>query len=374
MTKQKSKKVILLLSVFILSPFLSSYLWAHDIVFNGQAGAWITYIDEWQVGMRYIPEVGVSHLPSQGKDIDALISLNSYTGFPVDSPEDIKDNAEAKPYRLWLRYKAQQYEMRLGLQKINFGPAKILRSLMWFDQLDARDPLQLTDGVYALLGRYYFLNNANIWVWGLYGNDDLKGLEVFKTDKGKMEFGGRYQFPVPKGEMALSFNQRVVDKADWSNKMSSSLTNGLENRYALDGSWDVGVGLWLEAQAGEIKVNSEESLWQEFLTIGTDYTFAIGPGVHLLYEHFIKSSGPKIDKQNNIGRFSALSMDFSINVLDSLNAIGYYDWKEKKIYTYLGLRRTYDDWMVNLSLFSSPKGEVGVFRGDGIQCLITYNH
>ena len=57
-----------------------------------------------------------------------------------------------------------------GLQKINFGSATMLRPLMWFDQVDPRDPLQLTDGVWGVLGRYYFLNNANIWLWGLYGN------------------------------------------------------------------------------------------------------------------------------------------------------------------------------------------------------------
>jgi hypothetical protein len=52
------------------------------------------------------------------------------------------------------------------LQKINFGSASMLRPLMWFDQMDPRDPLQLTDGVWGLLGRYYFLNNANIWLVG----------------------------------------------------------------------------------------------------------------------------------------------------------------------------------------------------------------
>ena len=61
-----------------------------------------------------------------------------------------------KPYRLWLRYSTSHLEIRAGLQKINFGSSNILRPLMWFDKMDFRDPLMLTDGVYALLGRYYF--------------------------------------------------------------------------------------------------------------------------------------------------------------------------------------------------------------------------
>jgi len=59
------------------------------------------------------------------------------------------------------------------LQKINFGSATLFRLLMWFDRIDPRDPLKLTDGVYGLLLRYYFHNNTNIWLWGLYSITNL---------------------------------------------------------------------------------------------------------------------------------------------------------------------------------------------------------
>ncbi|MCK7489842.1 MAG: ABC transporter ATP-binding protein [Anaerotruncus sp.] len=39
--------------------------------------------------------------------------------------------------------------------------------MMWFDTIDPRDPLQLTDGVYALLLRYYTRGNANFWAWAM---------------------------------------------------------------------------------------------------------------------------------------------------------------------------------------------------------------
>ena len=82
---------------------------------------------------------------------------------------------------------------------------------MWFDRIDPRDPLQLTDGVWALLLRYFFLNNANIWLWGLYGNDDVKGWEFLPTVKDDIEFGGRIQVPVPLGELGLSYHHRRAD-------------------------------------------------------------------------------------------------------------------------------------------------------------------
>jgi len=350
------------LFLFILL-LLSGYSQAEEIMVNGQASAWVGYSDEWQAGIRYIPELMFSHPLAEGKGIYGDISLNAYI-FDGDTDLDL--------YRLWLRYATSQFEMRLGLQKINFGPAKILRSLMWFDKVDPRDPLELTDGVYALLGRYYFLNNANIWVWGLYGNDELKGLETFETDEDRLEFGGRFQHPVPRGEIGFSFHRRYLDSEDLKKKKAPELAKGSENRYGIDGNWDIGVGLWFEAVAGEIE--TKESLWQEFLTFGTDYTFAVGPGIHALFEHFIESSGPEVFRQENVSRFSALSVDFSVTVLDSVNAIWYYDWKEERVYTYFDWQRTYDNWLINLSFFSSREDEAGLYAGTGFLCMLTYNH
>lgn len=41
--------------------------------------------------------------------------------------------------------------------------------------------MQLTNGVYGILGRYYFANNANIWFWTLMGNEKTRGFEVILT-------------------------------------------------------------------------------------------------------------------------------------------------------------------------------------------------
>merc|ERR1712127_1137306 len=101
-----------------------------------------------------------------------------------------------------------QFELRVGLQKIDFGSASLLRPIQWFNQIDPRDPLQLTNGVYGVLGRYYFLNNANIWLWTLYGNEKTRGFDALETNKKVPEFGGRIQYPTKKGEIALSYHHR----------------------------------------------------------------------------------------------------------------------------------------------------------------------
>ncbi len=370
------RNIIILLCLIIFLGFPVGDCRAGSFEHKGQISVWGSYSDDskGKMGGRYIPEVSFSQSLSGETILDAELSANLYTFTSFDSSRDIEDNARAKLYRSWLRLFSPRYEARLGLQRINFGSAKILRSLRWFDQLDVRDPLQLTEGVYALLGRYYFLNNANIWGWGLYDNDDLKGLEAYKTDEDRPEFGGRFQFPVSKGEMAFTYHHRYLDKEWWRSQKGSLLSEGIENRYAVDGSFDAGIGFWFEAVAGDIKVEPHKSLWTEFLTVGADYTFDIGSGLHVLGEHFIKTTGTKIFNQDETVMTSALSVDFSINVLDTVTIIGYYDWDKGKIYPNASWQRTYDNWLINLIAFSNSSSADNAYSGVGALCTVAYNY
>ncbi|MDO8896287.1 MAG: hypothetical protein Q7V19_01460, partial [Bacteroidales bacterium] len=136
-----------------------------SLSFSGQASAWAGLNDEksaW-TGARYIPQLNYKIQKKKNLfDFEASANINgALSFFNFDS---VSADANLKPYRFWARYSGDQLELRLGLQKINFGSASMLRPLMWFDKVDPRDPLQLTDGVWGLLGRYYFLNNANLWL------------------------------------------------------------------------------------------------------------------------------------------------------------------------------------------------------------------
>jgi hypothetical protein len=134
--------------------------------FKGQLSLWSNYnpagsLDLW-FGGRYIPQLNYNIRLPGNKLIDFELSANLNATAAMNPFDTINAEALIKPYRGWVRYSTSNFELRLGLQKINFGSASILRPLMWFDQMDPRDPLQLTNGVWALLGRYYFLNNANL--------------------------------------------------------------------------------------------------------------------------------------------------------------------------------------------------------------------
>lgn len=362
-------------STFVLI-FISTNICAQSFEVKGELSSWLlldsSSIDETRFGLRYIPELSIMQPLKDEKNLDAEISLKTSAETPFKSLSDFVDDAELKLYRIWGRYTSSQFEARLGRQKINFGPAKVLRSLMWFDTVDPRDPFDLTDGVDGLLMRYYFLNNANGWLWGLYGNDDTKGLEIVKSNPDEVELGGRFQFPVPKGEMAVTYHHRKIDTADWEAKMTARLRDDDQNRLAIDGNWDVGVGVWFEAVASQIKTASKSEQWSEFLTLGCDYTFA--SGIHLLGEHFIISSDTSVNEVRDNGGISTLSADYNLGLLDSINVIGYYDWKADDIHSFIGWQRTYDDWQINLLAFSNRDDIDSTFSGNGVQLIVTYNH
>lgn len=372
--KRKYMRAMLAFVLLFVLPLHSASVNAFE--HQGQVSLWGVYNDniDGQMGFRYIPEVTWSGSTGDALTIDALLSLDIHTYTTFDSFKEVGDNFDVDLYRAWGRLSGDRYEVRLGLQRINFGPARILRSLKWFDQLDPRDPLNLTDGVYALLGRYYFLNNSNIWIWGLYGNDDLKGLETFKTDEDRVEYGFRYEFPVPKGEMAFTYHNRRVDKNWWIKNQPDILVDGVENRYAIDGSFDIGIGLWFEAAFSDLKKDYNHSLWTRHLTIGADYTFDIGPGVHILGEHYLRSTGSGIRELENDSRISAISVDFSTSVLDTITLIAYYDWQKDEMYPNLSWQRTYDDWLINVTAFHNSSDTESVYSGTGIMCTILYNY
>ena len=170
---------------------------------KAQASAWSNVNDhpDWPVwfGARFLPQVnGVLKAAKNSRiNFEASANINGSVGcHPFDS---INNYGALKAYRLWMSFSTLRFELRAGLQKINFGSASNLRPLMWFDSVDPRDPLQMTDGVWGLLSRYYFPNNANIWFWFLYGNKDRKTWELGGTSRQHPEWGGRLQFPAGEG-------------------------------------------------------------------------------------------------------------------------------------------------------------------------------
>jgi hypothetical protein len=354
---------------------------------HGQASAWIMSDPDnspvSQTGIRYIPEGSLALPIDSGFVTDIDLSLNSYGTAVFAKHRYTEYQGKVKPYRVIMRISTSRFELRAGLQKINFGPATLFRPLMWFDRVDPRDPLQLTDGVYALLGRYYFPDNTNIWLWGLYGNDEIKGWEFVPTSKKSLEYGGRVQTPLASGEFGASYHRRQVNLNKLTGFPNVVKENGVpEDRFALDGKWDIGIGAWFEAVLTHTHTAFSAMQYHRQWTVGADYTFNIGNGLTALAE-FFRSENPDnvFSSANGLG-FSGLSLNYPLNLLDRLSCILYRDWTNRDWYRLFTWQRLYDNWIIYLLGFWNPQkinlyqnyGNRSPFTGTGIQFMIVFNH
>jgi len=382
MLKLRNKFIFVILFLVIIQ----SCLFAQSIDWKGMLFGWLTanFTDstQAQLGIRYIPELSFTFPRGDSSSWDVALSFSAF-GTSLFQSGRTDTDADADLYRFWLRYATSQFEVRMGLQKINFGPAALFRPLMWFDRIDPRDPLQVTKGVYALLGRYYFLNNANVWAWILYGNEETKGWEVIGTADDSVEYGGRIQVPLLHGELAFTYHHRNADLYKSPYFFIPEIDPIIpENRFALDGKWDIGVGFWFEGVLIHQNSGVLPFPYRHLLTIGADYTFDLGNGLHALAEHFIVENSARAFKSGEGTEFSGISLNYPASLLDSLSGILFYDWDERNLYRYISWQRTYDKWRIYLIGFWNPEqfriyqtpSTHTLFGGKGIQIMVVFNH
>lgn len=352
---------------------------------SGQVSAWMLYNGSNDLpvymGGRYIPQFNYEILLKNDHliDFEASVNLNGSAGLNLF--DSLKADGQLKPYRLWARYSSRQFEIRAGLQKINFGSASLLRPLMWFDQVDSRDPLHFTDGVWGVLGRYYFLNNANIWLWGLYGNKNPRGWEFAGTNTRYPEVGGRLQLPVPAGEAALSYHHRIADTR-YLGDLVPHFSEIQENRIGFDIKLDLVVGFWLEGSW--VNKNKELGIFtnQEVLNAGIDYTFGLGNGLNVVYEQLLAVNDEKAFQFQNTTSFSLLSLSYPVGLFDNISCIVYYDWKNNNAYNFVNWQKQFNNitlflmgyWNPEKYNFPTQGSGQNLFAGRGIQLMLVLNH
>jgi len=353
---------------------------------EGMLAGWLTasYSNKLngQAGIRYIPGLSAGYKFGRSLMLDGEASVNTLASITFWSDDSTGRETRLKPYRLWVRFSGDRFEVRAGQQKINFGSAVMLRPLMWFDQIDPRDPLQLTDGVYALLARYYFLDNTNIWLWGLYGNPGRKGWDLVPSDKKKMEYGGRIEVPVSTiGEVAITGHHRMADYRGMKiTDTRTGETSVSENRIGLDGKFDLGPGLWFEGTLTHQRV--ADYPYTRSINLGVDYTFSFGNGLHVMMEYLGYSMADRIFSPSEKVNLAALSATYPFSIFASLNAIVFYDMDNSNLYNFINWSWQFDKWSIYLigfwnpdrfSIYRNLEG-TSLFAGKGIQLMFVYNH
>jgi hypothetical protein len=339
------------------------------------------------LSLRFIPELKFTLGADRKVTIDGEASANAYGSALFMSDVPAETSGDIKPYRGWIRLSTSRFEARVGLQKVTFGSATVFRPMMWFDSLDPRDPLQLTEGVYALLLRYYTKGNANFWAWTMYGNDARRGFDLTPPDRDTPEFGGRIQVPFFKGELAATYHRRKTRIDDLIPVLDPPPPDPLppvdpvpEDRFGLDGKWDIGVGFWLEGALVHQRTPLLPLPYQLSLAAGLDYTFALGRGLHVLGEHFRLETSAGAFAAGQLQSLSALFVRYPLGLSDELTGILYYDWTGRNLYRFLSWRRTSDAltftamvfWNAeDLPMFPGQPGSSS-FAGTGLQLVLAY--
>ena len=190
------------------------------------------------------------------------------------------------------------------------------------------------------------------------------------------------QFPVPKGELALSYHHRTANLAGvLEPSLIRRSSTYPEDRIGLDGKWDIGPGLWAEYSLSHSSPDSAYfHPWTKLFTLGLDYTFNLGNGLYMASEFFRYSTANEVLNSGINNTFSSLTVNYPVGI-NKIGSIIYYNWTNKTWYRFINLQRQSDNWTYYLFLYWNPdKFEIynnisgnNMFAGKGIQFMVVFN-
>ncbi|MEE9466473.1 MAG: hypothetical protein V3W14_12970 [Candidatus Neomarinimicrobiota bacterium] len=275
-------------------------------------------------------------------------------------------------HRLWARYSGESLELRLGLQKIAFGPGLVLRPLAWFDTIDPKDPTNQTDGVEAFRARWFATDNLALWGW-----------LVSDGDMDEVSPGGRIELSHPLADLGFTWHWNRTTGFGQLGMLPARLESP-EWRLGWDLRFDRSIGFWTEGVlAYPVEPATVGPAYQHVLMLGGDYTFALGNGLYVMVEHL--SLRPLRWPLSNQGQVSALLASMPLGIMDQLMVIVQIDWESRQAFNYLRWARAWDTISLNVMLQANPRrksfdwppeslptGLAGF--GAGLQIMVVYNH
>ena len=117
------------------------------------------------------------------------------------------------------------------------------------------------------------------------------------------------------------------------------------------------------------------------ITLGADYTFPVGNGLHMLSEFFNTENSEKLLGKGDGSNFAGVSADYPVGLFDNVSAFFYRDWTSKENYFTFNWQRTYDNWMIYFIGFLNPDNAKlnqtqsgNALAGNGVQIMVVFNH
>lgn len=379
--------------IIALSLSATSSAIGQDLILKGQLWTSITAGDDPFPGRSKVEQT-VGYIPSLSwsKSLGTLRSVDLEAAYRWSALLDgAMGQGEAGTYdsgnlyRLWGRFATESLELRLGLQKIAFGPGRVLRPLMWFDTFDIKDPTGQTEGVGALRMRWFLHPELTAWLWIVRPDHIQKNMLG-----GRLDFGGKH------GNLALTFHHREnTSNLDYAGRPLLLHESG-EYRVAVDARWDGFMGLWTEAvhTFGSQGIHNTKPSSISYAMVGGDYTLPWLEGIYVMLEHLYSRSdielrSPDTDIVNRLleeKHLTILMASVPWGLFNSVMGLVSYDWENQRQSNFLMWQRTYDAISFNLIIYSNPQRadyqpeyqialpETLTGFGDGIQFMIVFNH
>lgn len=295
--------------------------------------------------LNYQPDFSSDLWSMDSKRIDLQLVLNQTNSLNyLDS--NWEGNIDLGLYRSLVRYSTLNYEYRLGLQQLNFGQARILRPLQWFDNIDPLQENSDSDGVYAFLAKRYFLDNSNMWGWIIL--DDNEFSDDYSPDSfiKQMEYGGRWQYSINNSETAISLHHKRIYNNDFKHK----------TKLGFDIRKDMLLGFWSETSWSLI-YGKGGNFFSNNWTLGADYTFSLGNGIYVLTENLFISEIDDDGYFPNKVKSTAFQIEYPLNMFDSVQSIITYDWQFEQHSLFFSYVRSYDYLSLYLNLYQTGEGD-----------------
>ena len=300
---------------------------------------------EYTIG--YLPTFSLFKELNRNQFIDMEFSVRLQRMYSGNS---ILSNSE-EFHRYWIRYSTEKLEVRLGKQKIIFGPSQLLRSLSWFDTFDITDPTGQTNGIEALRVKWFPSNSFSLWHWSIKSKQDT------------LSYGTRAEISIDQGEFGLTYHHAPFK----------------DQRIAVDYRYDGAIGFWNESAV--IRTNNFEL---EMIMVGADYTLPIASGILVMMESMLISSKENISRSSS-QRHTAFMASMPLGIFHQIMFLSNINWDQKYNYNYLRWSSTYDRYSVNCMLSLNPRMEdydmplkdssqTIINFGAGLQIMFIYNY
>lgn len=222
---------------------------------------------------------------------------------------------DADFFRAWFRMENDKFKFRGGRQRVLFGAGALFRPLGFFDTRNISGVIPQTIGVDGAVANWYFDETSFVESWAIPAKKDDRVIVGFRGERliSGWETGIVFQYhPITDQTTLPNFNLDLTQLG-----------------YHIKGEY--GVGLWNESRL-DIQQKGSERPVRFDTVVGTDYTFNIGAGLHVLAEYFVSTREQQFTWVDRLSQRTihmlGFSLDQPVGIAVVWRVFGFYDIRD----------------------------------------------